>query len=239
MQRSDYGDTLIQLTRWPRVLPLCHYLVREVDGLTLIDTGMSGAGVSAVQAVVAELRQPLTRIVLTHAHADHCGGLDAFAAAFPQAEVVAGARTADFLRGERTLTADEQQRSPKLKGSFKTMQTVPTRLLQPGDRLGSLLVVAAPGHSLDNLAFHDTRDGTLIAGDAFQTQGRVAVSGVLVPSFPLPGIATWHRPTALATARELLALQPTRLAVGHGPVHVTPQPAMRAAIDEAARTFGA
>ncbi len=238
MQRTDYGDTLVQLTRWPRFVPLCHYLVREADGLMLFDTGMSGAGVSAVQSVVAELRQPLTHIVLTHAHADHCGGLDAFAAAFPEAEVVTSTRTAAFLRGDKTLTPEEQQRSPRLKGGFKTMQTVPTRLLQPGDRLGSLLVVAAPGHSPDNIAFHDTRDGSLIAGDAFQTQGRVAVSGVLVPSFPLPGIATWHRPTALATARALLALEPTRLAVGHGPVHTSPQPAMRAAIDEASRKFG-
>src|ERR687886_746883 len=49
----------------------------------------------------------------------------------------------------------------------------------PGDRVGSLAVIVAPGHTPGHVAFLDTRDRTLIAGDAFQTRGGVAVAGTL------------------------------------------------------------
>jgi glyoxylase-like metal-dependent hydrolase (beta-lactamase superfamily II) len=98
--------------------------------------------------------------------------------------------------------------------------------------LGSLRVVAAPGHAPDHIAFYDERDGSLIAGDAFQTQAGIAVSGVRRWLFPFPAMATWHLPTALATAVSLRALKPTRLVVGHGRVLANPL----APMDEAIRT---
>jgi glyoxylase-like metal-dependent hydrolase (beta-lactamase superfamily II) len=84
--------------------------------------------------------------------------------------------------------------------------------------LGSLQVVAAPGHTPDQVAFLDERDGTLIAGDAFQTQGGTAVAGVTQWLFPFPGMASWHLSTALESVRSLRQLKPRRLAVGHGRV---------------------
>jgi glyoxylase-like metal-dependent hydrolase (beta-lactamase superfamily II) len=80
------------------------------------------------------------------------------------------------------------------------------------------------------MAFFDTRDGSLIAGDSFQTLGGIAVSGVIRPLFPLPALATWHLPTALESARRLRALSPSRLAVGHGRVLESPAAAIDAAI---------
>lgn len=50
-------------------------------------------------------------------------------------------------------------------------------------------MVAAPGHTPDQIAFFDERDRTLIAGDAFQTQGGTAVSGVMRKRFPFPAMA--------------------------------------------------
>ena len=48
-------------------------------------------------------------------------------------------------------------------------------------------------------------------------------------------MATWHLPTALASARALRALDPSRLSVGHGRVLVGPADAMDAAIATAAK----
>ena len=79
----------------------------------------------------------------------------------------------------------------------------------------------------------DTRDRTLIAGDAFSTLGGVATTAKPNPLFPMPALATWHRPTALATARSLRALDPARLAVGHGRTVEAPGAAMDAAIAKA------
>ena len=46
-------------------------------------------------------------------------------------------------------------------------------------------------------------------------------------------MATWHRPTALETAIAMRALNPKRLAPGHGKVVENPGEAMDAAIAKA------
>jgi len=51
-------------------------------------------------------------------------------------------------------------------------------------------------------------------------------------------MATWHRPTALATAEALRDLRPSRLAIGHGDVLEEPGEAMAQAIETARRAFG-
>lgn len=229
MKRSQHGQNLWQLTR---LGAFSCYLLQEDDGLTLIDTDLSGSG-AAILAAAREINQPITRIVLTHAHGDHAGSLDELARQLPGIEIAFTQRTADFLGGDLSLHAGEAQ--AKLKGSFVKRTTKPTRILVPGETIGSLRVVAAPGHAPDLVAFWDERDGTLVAGDAFQTQAGLAVSGVMRWLFPFVAMATWHLPTAVESARVLAALQPSRLAVGHGPVLEEPAAAMLGAIDEAER----
>lgn len=135
------------------------------------------------------------------------------------------------------MRPDEPQ--TELRGGFVTRDTPATRLLHPGDMVGSLRVIAAPGHTPDQIAFYDERDGTLLAGDAFQTQAGTAVAGVTRWLFPFPAMATWHLPTALETAVTLRALNPSRLAVGHGRVLANPAAEMDQAIREAeAKVYG-
>ena len=235
MKITPVGDSLIQLTRFPLLFPVNCYLVREEDGFTLVDTGISGSAKAILRAAQTS-GGVVRRIALTHAHGDHVGSLDALAAALPEAEVMISARDARFLAGDKGLDPDEPPSKPR--GSYPRRETRPTRLLQAGERLGSLEVVAAPGHTPGQVAFFDRRDGTLIAGDAFQTRGGLAVSGVVRPLFPFPAMATWHTPTALVSAEALRALQPTRLAVGHGPVLFDPLPAIDRAIADARRSVG-
>ncbi|GAC1377915.1 MAG: MBL fold metallo-hydrolase [Ktedonobacteraceae bacterium] len=171
---------------------------------------------------------PITRILLTHAHIDHVGALDALHAALPSAQVAISERDARFIAGDKSLDPAEPQ--VPLRGGYPICSTKPTLLLHEGDRVGSLEVLATPGHTPGHVAFLDTRDHTVIVGDAFQTLGGVAVSGTLKPLFPLPALATWHKGLALASARKLLALQPSLLCVGHGPMLSEPQAAMERAI---------
>ena len=89
---------------------------------------------------------------------------------------------------------------------------------------------AAPGHTPGQVAFRDPRDGTLYCGDAYATVGSVATTAKPDWRFPFTGFATWHKPTALASARALRALDPARLAPGHGKVVEAPGAAMDAAI---------
>jgi glyoxylase-like metal-dependent hydrolase (beta-lactamase superfamily II) len=224
MKTTTVSNNLFQLTHFGAIN--C-YLVREDDGFTLIDTADSGQA----QPIMQEARKlglPIVRIVLTHAHVDHVGSLDALHAALPQAQVAISERDARFLSGDMSLDPSEPQ--VPLRGGYPVCQTKPTVLLHDGDRIGSLEVIATPGHTPGHVAFLDTRDRSVIVGDAFQTLGGVAVSGTFKLLFPLPALATWHKGLSLESARKLLALQPSILTVGHGRVLNNPQAAMERAI---------
>jgi glyoxylase-like metal-dependent hydrolase (beta-lactamase superfamily II) len=219
------------LTRISRFGFVNAYLVRENDGLTVVDT-MLPRSAKAILGAAEELDAPIVRIALTHAHGDHIGSLDDLAAALPDAEVLISARDTRLLRKDMTLDPGEPE--DKLRGGYPGARTRPTRTLSPGEHVGSLEVVAAPGHTPGQVAFLDRRDGTLLCADAFSTLGGVATAAKANPRFPLVAMATWHRPTALQTARELRALDPARLAPGHGRVVEVPGAAMDAAIAKAA-----
>jgi len=203
------------------------YLVREDDGFTLIDTAWPSSQVQAIMREANKLGLPIVRILLTHAHIDHVGSLDALHDALPNAPVAISERDARLLSGDLSLDPSEPQ--GKKPGGY-TCKTKPTLLLHDGDRIGSLEVIATPGHTPGHVAFLDTRDRVLVAGDAFQTLGGVAVSGTVKILFPLPALSNWHKGLSLESARKLLALQPSTLAVGHGRMLSHPQQAMESAI---------
>jgi glyoxylase-like metal-dependent hydrolase (beta-lactamase superfamily II) len=196
----------------------------------VIDTMIPGSKSAILSGADAHGR-PIARILLTHAHGDHVGSLDALHEAVPDAEVIISARDARLLKKDKTL--DPGEPIDKLRGSYPGTKTAPTRTIAPGDLVGSLEAVAAPGHTPGQLAFLDRRDRTLYCADAYSTLGGVATSAKANPRFPLPALATWHRPTALATAKALRELDPARLAPGHGKVVEDPGAAMDAAIAKA------
>ena len=110
-------------------------------------------------------------------------------------------------------------------------------LLRPGDRVGSLEVVGAPGHTPGHVAFLDTRDRTLLAGDVFTTLGGTAVASHFTLPFPLAAMATWDQELNLESARVLRGLEPQLLAVGHGPALPDPGDATTRAIERAHRAL--
>jgi glyoxylase-like metal-dependent hydrolase (beta-lactamase superfamily II) len=218
------------LTRVTRLGFVNAFLVREDDGLTLVDTMLPRSS-KAILGAAERLGAPIVRIALTHAHADHIGSLDELAAALPGVEVLISTRDARLLAKDMSLDPGEPK--DKLRGGYPGAKTVPTRTLEPGDMVGSLEVVASPGHTPGHVAFLDRRDGTLLAGDAYSTLGGVATPAKANLRFPLVYMATWHRPTALESARALRALDPERVAPGHGRIVDAPGAAMDEAIAKA------
>ena len=183
-------------------------------------------------AAVAKLGKPIQRIVLTHGHADHVGSLDMLKQAHPEAIVMISKRDAKLLAGDHSLDPDEP--NTPIRGSLpKGMQTKADLHIADGDRIESLLVIAVPGHTPGSMAFLDTRNDCLIAGDALQTRGGVAVSGTLKPWFPFPAMATWNKAAALESAKRLRELKPSLLAVGHGQMISNLSDVLNKAITEA------
>jgi glyoxylase-like metal-dependent hydrolase (beta-lactamase superfamily II) len=234
MKMTRIGS-LIQLSFLPRMFPVNCYLVEDEDGLTLIDAALPFSAKGILQTAV-HLGKPLSRIVLTHAHGDHVGALDALKSALPGVPVCISARDARLLAGDVSLEPGEPN-TPIRGGVPKNLKTRADVLLQDGDRIGPLQAVAAPGHTPGSMAFLDTRSGALIAGDAMQTRGGVAVSGHIQPLFPFPAMATWNKQAALDSVRKLRSLNPSLLAVGHGRMLAEPLAAMDRAIEAAERSI--
>ena len=108
MKVTTHGAHLLKLTRIGAVN--C-YLVREEDGLTLVDTGIGGSA-EQILAAAADAGAPIVRIALTHAHGDHVGSVDALHAELPDAEVSISARDARFLRGDKSSTPASRRARP-------------------------------------------------------------------------------------------------------------------------------
>lgn len=226
MRLQQLTDRITQVTR----LRLMNaYLVREEDGFTLVDTMAAGSTSGLVRAA-RSLGAPIRRIALTHGHGDHVGSLDALHAALgADVEVLMPARDARILAGD--TSHDDGEYEGPFKGSWPTVTTTPDVLLAPGDRVGSLEVVASAGHTPGHVSFLDVRDRALICGDAFHTTGGTTVAGVRNLRFPLVAMATWDPELALTSARALRALNPTLLAPGHGRGLADPLAAIDRAID--------
>jgi glyoxylase-like metal-dependent hydrolase (beta-lactamase superfamily II) len=225
MKTTAVTPNLTQLTRFRFVNA---FLVPEEDGFTLVDTTMGG-GAGPLIAAATEAGGAIRRIALTHGHGDHVGSLDALAQRLGDSvEVLMPELDARIHAGEKVVEG-------KVPGSWPKLETRPQVRLAAGDRVGSLEVVASPGHSPGHVGFLDTRDRTLIAGDVFTSYGRLAVTSHFYPRFPFAAMATWDKGEDIESARALRELDPRVLAVGHGPALHSPRAAMDEAIGRAGK----
>lgn len=219
---------LYQITFMPNFFPVNCYFVEEEKGLTLIDAALPYSSKGILKAA-QEIGKPITKIVLTHAHDDHVGSLDLLKEELGDVPVYISKRDSRLMEGDRSLDSDEEQ-TPIKGGVPKKLKTRATGLLKDGDKVGSLTAIETPGHTPGSMSFFDSRTKALIAGDAIQARGGIAVAGDVKLLFPFPAFATWSKKAALISAKKIAAFNPELLAVGHGDLVVNPVDAIEKAI---------
>lgn len=138
-------ETIYQIAFLPRLFPINCYFVEEETGLTLIDAALPFCAKKILESA-RKIGKPITNIVITHAHDDHIGALDAIKQELPDVPVHISKRDARLLEGDLELQKGERN-TPVKVGVSKQIKTIPDILLQEGDKIGSLVAIGAPGHT--------------------------------------------------------------------------------------------
>jgi glyoxylase-like metal-dependent hydrolase (beta-lactamase superfamily II) len=155
----------------------------------LIDAGVGNERhLAEVGERLAAEQARLTRVLVTHAHADHASGAPALAAVHPSATF------------EKYPWPEEDVR-----------YAVAWRALDDGDTIAAggvlLTVLHTPGHSPDHAAFWHAPSGTVFSGDLV-----VRDSSVMIHWSRGGNLAQY-----MASLERLLALEPRVLLPAHGP----------------------
>jgi glyoxylase-like metal-dependent hydrolase (beta-lactamase superfamily II) len=193
------------------------------DGIVAIDAGSSP---QHVEAALTELRKisslPITHVILTHAHWDHIGGLDALSG--PQVQVIASANFDDELQ---IVNATGVPVNFFFGADKPTLSLHPDRVVNAPERLtiGGVEFAFVPvsgGETTDGLLIHLPASGVVFVGDVAMPQ----LGAPFLPEGSLEGL--------LGAMGVIQALEPTLLIHGHAPLTqlftIAAFPALRAAL---------
>ena len=157
------------------------FLICEPE-MTLIDAGLPGSRrrleryLARIGRSIGELR----RIVCTHAHPDHIGGVRELTID-TDAEVLMHPADIDGLRVTLREAWSERDRSKLL--AYFTRGPHAATPVRDGDELaalGGLRVVHTPGHTPGSICLYAARDRILFTGDVLQRiRGRVTFASTI------------------------------------------------------------
>jgi len=201
------------------------YAIIDADGVTVIDTGLA----SAAGKILAQLQaagyapQQVKRILITHAHPDHIGGLPALHRA-TGARVVVGALDRAVTEGQTPIPRAERI-TPGLSlisrllllTSETTLSGTPVdQVVNDGDLLpdimadaGGLQAIHTPGHSAGHTTYWNAARRIAFVGDTMMN---------VPPRVRLPiGAFTPDMAANIRSIRRIAALEPAIVCFGHGP----------------------
>ena len=185
------------------------------DGVVVIDAlGSPALAAELIESIRRLTTQPIRYVIVTHYHADHIYGLQAFKAA--GATILAQRDGREYLNSDtaqRRLEASRQQLAPwidentRLVGADRWLDAEETRL-----QVGSFEFVirhVGPAHTPEDLVVFVPKAGVLFAGDLV-FRGRI------------PFVGQADSQNWIASLARLIELRPRLMVPGHGPASDMP-----------------
>jgi glyoxylase-like metal-dependent hydrolase (beta-lactamase superfamily II) len=159
------------------------YMIEDRDGLTIIDAGIG----FAAERIVKQLEwrrhkaNDVKRIIVTHAHPDHIGGLPKLKE-LTGAQVICSAVERPYVQGEQAAPIADPATLPPLaklmaSGPAKPQKGTPVdRVLADGEVMsevfGGLTAIYTPGHSPGHMALWQPEKKVLFTGDVLMNVPR-------------------------------------------------------------------
>lgn len=133
----------------------CNVFVLLGEELTLVEGGYPGDGLAALDTIAGMGFDPkdLKRVILTHGHPDHIGGVP---------EILERAKAQVFAH---SADADLVEKLFPLTGLLKDGDVI--------DSLGGLRVVHTPGHTPGSICLYSPSRKVLFSGDALVNRGEL------------------------------------------------------------------
>lgn len=196
----------------------------------LIDAGLKWSA-PKIRKMANQLFGENTRpsaIILTHGHFDHVGSLESLAEEW-DVPIYAHYLELPYLTGKSSYPPADPTVGGGLMASASWLYPVsPINVwsrvnVLPGDgRIPGLpewKYIHTPGHAPGHISLFRTRDGVLIAGDAFVTTKAESALSVMMQTRKISGppkylTYDWHQ--ARESVRKLADLGPEIVATGHG-----------------------
>jgi glyoxylase-like metal-dependent hydrolase (beta-lactamase superfamily II) len=176
VRELDRGRLLLDLRFRGQEQLVAAYLLPGADGWTVVETGPT----TCLEELLAGLSEAgiapeeVARVLVTHIHLDHAGGLGAVAARLPRARLGAHASALRHLLDPSRLIESARRAwgaaADPLWGAVLPVPGDRLDSLNGGERFavdgGELEVLATPGHARHHLSFFDVPRRAMITGDS-------------------------------------------------------------------------
>lgn len=196
------------------------YALPADDGWTVVETGPTTCRDALLRALgrAGIDRAEVRRVLVTHIHLDHAGGVGALAESLPRATFYAHESGVRHLIDPTRLIASARRAwgaaADPLWGPIVPAAADRVVALRGGERLplrgGELEVIATPGHAQHHLSFFDPVTRAMMTGDSAGV--RVEGSWRARPAIPPPDLDLAR---LYASLEEMVRREPTAIWYSH------------------------